>query len=201
MSLLVFFCSYWSFSVLTSPFMSLLVLFRPYWSFSVLTSPFLSSLVFFISFLVLFCLFWCYFFPYYSCSFPISLFILFRLSVFLCPYAVQCFVLERRVKGINYSSVMSIYLLMNYSFCRRQDICAGSILLARICQQMFFAIVAEEIIEKKLCKKITYKCRKNRKNNKSNKIQDLEREKAKKDTEKSANVAKIAKVTRIFLVS
>ena len=153
MSLLVFFCSYWSFSVLSSPFMSLLVLFRPYWSFCVLTSPFLSSLVFFISFLVLFCLFWCYFFPYYSCSFPISLFILFRLSVFLCPYAVQCFVLERRVKGINYSSVMSIYLLMNYSFCRRQDICAGSILLARICQQMFFAIVAKEIIEKNYVRK------------------------------------------------
>ena len=44
-----------------------------------------------------------FFFPYYSCSFLISLFILFRLSVFLCPYAVQCFALERRVKGINYS--------------------------------------------------------------------------------------------------
>ena len=43
-----------------------------------------------------------------------------------------------------------------------------------------FAIVAKEIIEKKLCKKITHKCRKNRKNNKCNKIQDLEREKAKK---------------------
>ena len=35
----------------------------------------------------------------------------------------------------------------------------------------FFAIVAKEIIEKKLCKKITYKYRKNRKNNKSNKNQ------------------------------
>ena len=67
---------------------------------------------------------------------------------------------------------------------------------------MFFAIVAKEIIEKKLCKKITYKCRKNRKNNKCNKIQDLEREKAKKGTEKSANnIAKKAKVTRIFLAS
>ena len=43
-----------------------------------------------------------------------------------------------------------------------------------------FAIVAKEIIEKKVCKKITHKCRKNRKNNKCNKIQDLEREKAKK---------------------
>ena len=48
---------------------------------------------------------------------------------------------------------------------------------------MVFAIVAKEIIEKKLCKKITHKCRKNRKNNKCNKIQDLEREKAKKGTE------------------
>ena len=35
----------------------------------------------------------------------------------------------------------------------------------------FFAIVAKEIIEKKLCKKITYKYRKNRKNNKSNENQ------------------------------
>ena len=64
-----------------------------------------------------------------------------------------------------------------------------------------FAIVAKVIIEKKLCKKITHKCRKNRKNNKCNKIRDLEREKVKKGTEKSANVAKIAKVTRIFLAS
>ena len=63
---------------------------------------------------------------------------------------------------------------------------------------MFFAIVAKEIIEKKLYVKITYKYRKNRKNNKCNKIQDLEREKAKKGPEKSAN---IAKVTRIFLAS
>ena len=61
---------------------------------------------------------------------------------------------------------------------------------------MFFAIVAKEIIEKKLCQKITYKYRKNCKNNKSNKNQDLEREEAKKGPETSA---KIAKVTRIFL--
>ena len=67
---------------------------------------------------------------------------------------------------------------------------------------MFFAIVAKEIIEKKLCKKIAHKCCKNRKNNKCNKIQDLEREKAKKGTEKSENnIAKNAKVTRIFLAS
>ena len=52
---------------------------------------------------------------------------------------------------------------------------------------MFFAIVAKEIIEKKLCEKITNK---NRKNNKSNKNQDL-----------SANIAKIANTTRIFLAS
>ena len=38
---------------------------------------------------------------------------------------------------------------------------------------MFFAIVAKEIIEKKLCQKINNKYRKNRKNNKSNKNQDL----------------------------
>ena len=31
----------------------------------------------------------------------------------------------------------------------------------------FFAIVAKEIIEKKLCKKITYKYRKNNKSNKN----------------------------------
>ena len=34
---------------------------------------------------------------------------------------------------------------------------------------MFFAIVAQEIIEKKLCQKITNKYRKNRKNNKCKK--------------------------------
>ena len=74
-------------------------------------------------------------------------------------------------------------------------------MLAKIFQQIFVAIVAKEIIEKKLCKEITYKCRKNRKNNKCNKIQDLAREKAKRGLEMSANVAKIAKVTRIFLAS
>ena len=35
---------------------------------------------------------------------------------------------------------------------------------------MFFAIVAKEIIDKKLSQKITNKYRKNRKNNKSNKM-------------------------------
>ena len=64
---------------------------------------------------------------------------------------------------------------------------------------MFFAIVAEEIIEKKLCQKITNKNRKNRKNNKSNKIVDLEKEEAKKGPEMSANIAKIPNITRIFL--
>ena len=43
---------------------------------------------------------------------------------------------------------------------------------------MFFAIVAKEIIEKKLCQKITNKYRKNRKNNKSNKNQDLEKKRS-----------------------
>ena len=38
-----------------------------------------------------------------------------------------------------------------------------------------FAIVAKEIVEKKLCQKITYKYRKNRKNNKSNKNQQKKR--------------------------
>ena len=66
---------------------------------------------------------------------------------------------------------------------------------------MFFAIVVKEIIEKKLCQKITYKYRKNRKNNKPNKNQDLEKEEAKKGPEMSANFATIAKVTRIFLAS
>ena len=60
---------------------------------------------------------------------------------------------------------------------------------------MFFAIVAKEIIEKKLCQKITYRYRKNGKNNKSTKKQDLIRREAKKNPEMSAN---IAKVTRIF---
>ena len=63
---------------------------------------------------------------------------------------------------------------------------------------MFFAIVAKQIIEKKLCEKITNKYRKN---NKFNKILDLEKEETKKGPEMSANIAKIAKVTRIFLAS
>ena len=70
-----------------------------------------------------------------------------------------------------------------------------------ICQQIFFAIVAKEIIEEKLCQKITYKYRKNRKNNKSNKNEDFKREEAKKGHEMSANIAKVAEVTRIFLAS
>ena len=66
---------------------------------------------------------------------------------------------------------------------------------------IFFAVVAKEIIEIKLCQKITYKYRKNRKNNKSNKNQDLEKKEAKKGPIMSVNIAKIAKVTRIFLAS
>ena len=96
------------------------------------------------------------------------------------------------------------YLMKNYGDrggCYPSEICPGSILLAKICYQIFFAIVAKEIIEKKFCHKITYKSRKNRKNNKSNKNQDLEREEAKKDPEMSANIAKIAKVTRIFIAT
>ena len=60
---------------------------------------------------------------------------------------------------------------------------------------MFFAIIAKEIIDKKLGQKITNKYRKNRKNNKSDKNQDLEKKEAKKDPEMSA---KIAKVTQDF---
>ena len=51
-------------------------------------------------------------------------------------------------------------------------LCPGSILLAKICWQIVFAIVAKGIIEKKLCQKITNKYRKNRRNNKSNKKQE-----------------------------
>ena len=94
-----------------------------------------------------------------------------------------------------------MYLVSSVRSSIRFEICPGSILLAKICQQMFFAIVAKEIIEKKLCEKITKKYRKNRKNNKSNKNQDLEKKEAKKGPEMSANIAKIAKVTRIFLAS
>ena len=72
-------------------------------------------------------------------------------------------------------------------------LCPGSILLAKICWQIVFAVVAKEIIEKKWCQKITYKYSKNRKNNKSNKNQDLETKETKKDPEMSANIAKIAK--------
>ena len=64
---------------------------------------------------------------------------------------------------------------------------------------MFFAIVAKEIIGKKLCQKITNKYGKNRKNNKSNKNQDFEKKEAKKDPEMSANIAKIAKIARSIL--
>ena len=73
--------------------------------------------------------------------------------------------------------------------------CTGSISLTGEFVCRLNAIVAKEIIEKKLCKKITYKCGKN---NKCNKIQNLEREEAKKSPEMSAN---IAKVTRIFVTS
>ena len=43
-----------------------------------------------------------------------------------------------------------------------------------------FAIVAKEIIEKKLCQKITYKYHKNCKNNKSNKNENLEKKETKR---------------------
>ena len=66
---------------------------------------------------------------------------------------------------------------------------------------MFFAIVAKEIIEKKLRQKITNKYRKNRRNNKFNKILDSEKEETKKGPEMSAIIAKIANITRIFLAS
>ena len=66
---------------------------------------------------------------------------------------------------------------------------------------MVLAIVSKEIIEKKLCQKITYKYRKSRKNNKCNKNQDLEKKEAKKGPEMSANIAKMAEVTRIFLAN
>ena len=64
---------------------------------------------------------------------------------------------------------------------------------------MFFAIVAKEIIGKKLCQKITNKYGKNSTNNKCFKILLLQREKSKKGFVKSANFAKIAKITGIFL--
>ena len=69
------------------------------------------------------------------------------------------------------------------------EICPGSILLANLSWKIFFAIIAKEIIEKKLCQKITNKYRKNRKNNKSNKNQDLE----KKSQEGPRNVRKYRK--------
>ena len=52
---------------------------------------------------------------------------------------------------------------------------------------MFFAIVAKEVIEKKLCEKITNKYRKN---NKFNKILDLEKGETKKGPKMSAIIAK-----------
>ena len=70
-----------------------------------------------------------------------------------------------------YISAHELFALQTIGHMCRIDIVSKN-LLANV-----FAIVAKEIIEKKLCKKITHKCRKNRKNNKCNKIRDLEREK------------------------
>ena len=72
-----------------------------------------------------------------------------------------------------YISAHELFALQTIGHMCRIDIVSKN-LLANV-----FAIVAKEIIEKKLCKKITHKCRKNRKNNKCNKIRDLEREKVK----------------------
>ena len=72
-----------------------------------------------------------------------------------------------------YISAHELFVLQTIGHMCRIDIVSKN-LLANV-----FAIVAKEIIEKKLCKKITHKCRKNRKNNKCNKIRDLEREKVK----------------------
>ena len=79
---------------------------------------------------------------------------------------------------------------------------------------IFFATLAKEIIEKKLCQNITYKYRKNSNNNKSNKNQDLEKKKPRRtpkypQNRKSnkdfscelktpvTNVTKIAKITNL----
>ena len=72
-----------------------------------------------------------------------------------------------------YISAHELFALQTIGHMCRIDIVSKN-LLANV-----FAIVAKEIIEKKLCEKITHKCRKNRKNNKCNKIRDLEREKVK----------------------
>ena len=72
-----------------------------------------------------------------------------------------------------YISAHELFALQTIGHMCRIDIVSKN-LLANV-----FAIVAKEIIEKKLCKKITHKCRKNRKNNKCNKIRDLERGKVK----------------------
>ena len=68
----------------------------------------------------------------------------------------------------------------------KYHLCPGLIFLAKICQQIALAIVAKEIIEKKLCKKITYKYRKN---NKSNKNQDLEKKKKPRRTPKCPQIS------------
>ena len=54
---------------------------------------------------------------------------------------------------------------------------------------IFFAIVAKEIMEKKLRQKITYKYRKNRRNNKSNKNQDLRKKKKPRRTPKCLQIS------------
>ena len=66
---------------------------------------------------------------------------------------------------------------------------------------MFFANVAKEIIEKKLCHKISNKYRKNRKNNKYNKNQDLAKKRSQEGPRNVRKSCKNRKVTRIFLAN
>ena len=75
-----------------------------------------------------------------------------------------------------------------------RDICPGLILLAKIGYQMFFAIVAKEIIERKLpvCQKITNKYRK-----KSARITNLTRIKKKKTPRRTPKCPQILQKSQI----
>ena len=96
--------------------------------------------------------------------------------------------LRRLLARVHLVSAFDVSSGLQANFTGR-EICPRSILLAKICYHFFFAIVAKEIMEKKLRQKITYKYRKNRRNNKSNKNQDLGKKKKPRRTSKCPQIS------------
>ena len=66
---------------------------------------------------------------------------------------------------------------------------------------MFFAIVAKEIIEKKLCQKSVTNIAKIARITNLTRIKTQGKKETNKGPEMSANIAKIANITRIFFAS